>query len=466
MIEAAHGDAIGYWLTARRWAEGLGWEPSNHRMARVALLGPPAALIEALGSHPALYYVWPLLSSALVAPLLYLGGKRLGSREGGFAAALLWAFAPLPFRDSSQLLPDPLMGACVLAAAVALWSSLEAVKRRETWAWGVAAGAALFLAWSSKISLIYFGPAFALLFFATVRLKPRAWIAFGGAFATLLTVEWMVYALVFSEWGGPLGVAARTYGLSGRLRPLSLGQLLLGRFGTLGSGEWAALLAFAVAGAVAWRGRWMPRFWILLPLSYLAFHVLHVKSLVPLVPASVFSARYFAPLWPFAFIVIGFACTRLRHWQRPVLALACIAGFVLAVRSGFKNGDHALARVFQNARFVAQAQSSDIPILLDPRVDRVRAGRWVRRAFSRECCEDMDGKIDRRFWVLGEQRIAETKRALLAPADYFDRQPVLSTSCRFLEFRRGDAAWAEKSCATSAARIVSAAHAYQRGGGQ
>lgn len=148
------GDAIHKWGSIRNLVtDGIVPQWDHHTM-RWGINLPVLAIQALFGTHPALYYVFPIFCGALLALMVYLVGRELHSWTVGLIAAVaVSVHTPLHYL-ASDFLPD-------LPRALYLMSCLYLLLRwRKTRKskFVFLAGAALFLAYGAKVTALYYGP--------------------------------------------------------------------------------------------------------------------------------------------------------------------------------------------------------------------------------------------------------------------------------------------------------------------
>ncbi len=231
------GDALRVWEFGRRLAYGARLPSElDHHQARFGLVLPTLALQKLVGARAVHYYLGPLMMGALLHAAVFFIALRLsGALAASTAVLWLWLFSEMG-RPSSQILPE-LYGPAYTMLAVAL--SFVYLDARSKWVRAgalVATGLALFFAYGSKLSYLYFAPGCAAFFLwghprkatpseplATSRWRAAlTWLArrrlLQAGLLTLLVVsliglETLTYRLLTSQ-ESQLAVVEKTHGLS------------------------------------------------------------------------------------------------------------------------------------------------------------------------------------------------------------------------------------------------------------
>jgi 4-amino-4-deoxy-L-arabinose transferase-like glycosyltransferase len=182
-------DDLGYSGYAQQIAQGAYRLEAHHYAIRYGVLLPVAALYRCCGVNEWATVAWPLLASALAPVLAALVARQVYGPRAGAIAGLLLATFPVEVRYASILVPEPMLGAALLAAGLLF---IRALARPST-ALGLGSGALLGLAYLVKEPAVFVALAFIL--FALLRRQWRlaATLAAGCAvvFASELVWYWM-----------------------------------------------------------------------------------------------------------------------------------------------------------------------------------------------------------------------------------------------------------------------------------
>jgi hypothetical protein len=117
------------------------WRPSG--LSRWGFLLPIIPFARLWGDATATYYVVPVLSTGVLAAVLYLLGTRYLSRSTGILAAVFALGTPLVFvnltRGYTDLTATTLIGLALLLATLAADAAEEAREAGQSWGWRVPA---------------------------------------------------------------------------------------------------------------------------------------------------------------------------------------------------------------------------------------------------------------------------------------------------------------------------------------
>ena len=117
------------------------WRPSG--LSRWGFLLPIIPFAKLWGDATATYYAVPILSTGILAAVLYLLGTRYVGRSTGLLAAALALGTPLVFvnltRGYTDLTATALIGLAILLATLAADASDEARRAGRSWGWRVPA---------------------------------------------------------------------------------------------------------------------------------------------------------------------------------------------------------------------------------------------------------------------------------------------------------------------------------------
>ena len=137
---------------------------------RLALVGPLFLFNRIFGFSELASVLWPLLCSlASVTGVFFIGRELYGSRVG-LLAALGMALVPLQVELGTQVLPDPIEGGFLVLAVL---FGIFAITRDRGWRWwAIGSGAALALAYFTRVNAIIFLPGILVI---GAILKPSRW---------------------------------------------------------------------------------------------------------------------------------------------------------------------------------------------------------------------------------------------------------------------------------------------------
>ncbi len=171
-------------------------EPLSQTLSSIVTIDPQPPLAYAIyyiygqivGSQEFVVRFLPAFLNLIGIPALYAIGKRLGSRQIGYIAALLFAISPAILWHAQDARNYPIWAA---AAAVSLWLGLVALKRQRLIDW------VLFIAASAVACYLYY---LQLFFVAVLNL----YVIFIYWHNRKLLVQWfasqLVLALVLAPW--------------------------------------------------------------------------------------------------------------------------------------------------------------------------------------------------------------------------------------------------------------------------
>jgi len=340
MVEQAWTMQNGGWI--HRWAIAL----------------PTALSLRVFPGSPRAPWIWPLICSLMTTAMVWgIARKTIGNREAGVAAILL-ALSPIHLRQSTTLVPEPILACAMLVLA---WSLYH---RHRGCAWFVVAALAWWFGFVAKIAIVWTCPFVALLWVYDVFVlryhKGRSWtpffiVLFSGGFV-LSCVYWVARGDAFSWLTTGLCYGQSRPGLASMAHEWALLQRLTYEpFIVLFSPFYAYLMFLGLAALVLLllrnyvppgcaglnRENENPSFWVAFFACALAAFWFSSTSLSAYIPIKA-NPRYmfvFVP-WLALFAGIGLVGLRdyyedlwcmpllVRCWWIPFLALAIYAGWV------------------------------------------------------------------------------------------------------------------------------------------
>lgn len=132
------------------------WRPAG--LTRWGFLLPIIPFAQVWGDAPATYYVIPLLSTGILAGVLYLLGTRFVSRATGLIGAAAGIGTPIVFvnlsRGYTDLTATMLIGLAILLATLAEDAARDAAQSGRRWGWPVRAlllACGLVTGWSFEV---------------------------------------------------------------------------------------------------------------------------------------------------------------------------------------------------------------------------------------------------------------------------------------------------------------------------
>ncbi|MFP4535260.1 MAG: ArnT family glycosyltransferase [Spirochaetaceae bacterium] len=335
-------DEIDYWFSAVRLADSLPYPELTHRTVRWPIIVPTMLFAIPVGFHPIGYYIGPILLSLLQTVVLFnwLRGERASTGAAVIAVFLLTAF-PYMMREGSQVRPEIYSPTYMLLAWAALWRWF---REQERSAFLYLSALALFVAYLTKVTNLYFLPAMAWLIWQRGRsIKPL--LEFGAFLLLLYLVEHAAYWLLAGESLGRLGIIASNHLTSDYMseEPGGFFSLFVRyRFDRFQPVYWV----FYLGAFAAWfvdrrneRNGLVHGMGVLL-ITFMICITFAVKSIDPIVPVEDYINRYFSATLPLVFGMIALVAwprlqrigllDRLLEEPRPLAALVS-AGMIALV---------------------------------------------------------------------------------------------------------------------------------------
>ncbi|WP_147822303.1 glycosyltransferase family 39 protein [Salidesulfovibrio onnuriiensis] len=320
------GDCVGLWLDARLLTEGMGLPQWTHHNMRWATVMPVWGMMKLLGTHPALYYVIPILFASVSAVLICLVGERLHSLKAGLAAAVLFVLYPQMTQTGSQIWPSVFEMAYLLTCFLLLLMWIDSRSRSLL----LLAAAAFFFGWGARVTAVYFLPGLLLLIWLPTR-DFKALLLFCCSIGVLCLGE---LAWFWWDTGNPLGrIGLLTGSHVSKDELLISGKDYLFHFvrltklkGLLGSVVVNLVACFALLRMKDMRVRALAVLYI----AHLVLEIWMVSSLSPLKIAQPIGSRYNCVVVPFGMLALSlWLCVAAK--RRPVLA----KGLFVVVLSAF-----------------------------------------------------------------------------------------------------------------------------------
>lgn len=227
------GDAFSKWAIIRDYVENntipAVEELKTHHMMRWAINLPVLVLQKLLGTHPTVYYVWPIAIATIGAVFCFLIGRNMYGPFWGLIPAVIFIFANPFRRQGAQFLP---MGpATVYFLGSLLFFQIWADKKKFVYLFLCAT--LLFLSYGAKVTGIYYIPAFLMLVFyfsktsdTVTTFKPI--VIFVGALCCFFLCEAIIGQIFIEIPGGRLAALAS----GGHVKSVSE------RAGNLFAGDW------------------------------------------------------------------------------------------------------------------------------------------------------------------------------------------------------------------------------------
>lgn len=329
----AVSDDMGYAHFADRIATGLFRLEHHHYAIRFGMTAPVALLYSLFGMHEWTTALYPLAASVAASVLLAAIGCRIGGPMAGLFSGLLLASLPMEALYGGMLVPEAVLQAVLLAAALLY---VVADQRSSPLLAGLS-GVAFGLAFLVKEPAVFVLAAFVLFGLLQRRYRLAIALAAGAAF-----VAGTEFALFYWATGDPFfihsamkvhnaGMArwAQTLDLPYRLfkyypRILLVPSSFVGLHGLIATGA-------ALYGVFRWR---KPAYallilWAVFPYLYLNFGSSSFREFVPLPAAHRYLLVTFPPLLLLAGLGLAGVAARGRRWLPVVglvMAFACAAG--------------------------------------------------------------------------------------------------------------------------------------------
>lgn len=393
-------DEIDYWYYAKILFSKIPYGELNHRNIRWGIIIPTFLIQRIFGTYPLVYIVGPVLLSCLQSYFTYDLGKRLFNRGAGVLAVLMLTIFPYMIRTGSQIRPGIFSLTYLLAAFWVIVRNMDAFRTEKGWRGAVVAAAVLvFCSYETKITNLYFLPFFAATIYAVAgkRLKPLI------MFLLLLLAGYLAeHLLYFACTGEPLGrlsIITSTHLESSYIDEFER-HTFLGLFDRFNSTNFpifwklAFLVYFLAAGFLAFRwkekdNRLWNRLFLLLVISFSLFLTFAVKSIRPVIPVEDYQNRYFTPVLPWMFLIIGAGIMELpgllgrvfvrftEHWTRVgsmlgVILLAFVVVFYFRLYPGSfaeyapklaHPQEHVIPLYLRYSRLVNEAWEEGLPLL-------------------------------------------------------------------------------------------------------
>ena len=185
-------DPIFYVHYAQKLATGEFQLEYHHFNTRFAVTLPVAFFFRMFGTNEFAVALWPLICSIVSLYLTFRLGELFGGAKAGLLASGLLAVLPLDIGLSMQLMPEPVLTAMLTACVWCFYNGYHSQNVASSRAWLLAAGVALWFAYSAKILGVLLGPI--LVSYALhqgLRFDKLIWFALG--FLALLIPEYSFY---------------------------------------------------------------------------------------------------------------------------------------------------------------------------------------------------------------------------------------------------------------------------------
>ncbi|MEG3639973.1 ArnT family glycosyltransferase [Magnetococcus sp. PR-3] len=304
-------DDMGYAQIAHQIASGQYTPAPHHFSNRLGLLFPTALFYQIFEVTPWSTILLPVITSLLSITVLYAVVVSFASVHAGLIAAMLLAFNPLQLGEVSYLSADSVLSAGYLLGVASIHFGRNATHARR---WAIIAGAALFWAFTVKLTVIGIIPFLLIVMFYDLRKRQHGlfWRAFITTGVTLLFIYLAAYAVAT---GNPLfrfqGISEVlqdssyvTYSTEGLINRFTI-EPVMSILSHTGLGL-VLIICWPALGALFFlknlrQGPWL--FWFGAGISYLLFYWFGSTSLSNYEPLPVY-ARMMLPALPY-FILMG-----------------------------------------------------------------------------------------------------------------------------------------------------------------
>ncbi len=170
--------------------------------SRLPLMLPMLASNKLFGFGEHVSTAWPLACSVAAVAAVFFLGRELYDDRVGLLAAFGMASVPLEIEHATQLLPDPIEGLFIVLAVL---FGVLAITRDRGWRWwAIASGAALALAYYSRVNAIVFLPGILAIgaIIDPARWKRSLWSLAGlaGALLAGAGVFWLLSGDPLVDW--------------------------------------------------------------------------------------------------------------------------------------------------------------------------------------------------------------------------------------------------------------------------
>lgn len=355
------GDNATRWVDAVRLVKNLGFIDWSHHNMRWTIMLPVWGLLKTFGTHPALYYVLPILISSLGSAFIYLVGKELHSEKLGLCAAALTILFPQMAQTGSQLWPSAFQFSF---AAMACWGCLRWGDTKNT-SFLLVAALCYFLAWGARTSTLYYSPG--LIFIIWWPEKD-----YRGAFLFCLFVglfilgEWLFF---FLDTGNPMG----RIGLIKRAAVKSVETITLTDYllNPLKLTKLRGLLPIFILSVIAsvsllWSKDKRISAFAVFHLIFLIFFLYMVSGFSPIRLAQPTGTRYWAAIAPFGLIVILIwlfnIATSFPKTGKTLIVILFLAFTVFSIKK--IPAQNAIIQTIEDARILTPVMTERQPFLL------------------------------------------------------------------------------------------------------
>ena len=378
-------DTIGYWTQARQVAEGLPYSTEFHRASRLGVVLPVALFQRLAGTTVTQFYLFAALQSVAQVALVFLMARLfVGPWIAGLAGALFLGWSLEDF-DGTYITADGVAGVWV---ALSFYLMLLYSVRGKGGFFAYCSVVAIACAYLTKITSVFLIPGLFLIWskrnYHWYRNR-SSWLFLVGAAATFIAVERAVLAWITGTSHSVISLTERSYGRSGRLKPLSLFDFVLRPLDLPAEqlvwfGATIVLCLIFVSRKALRERQETP---LLVATSIFILTLLYMpKALFPLTPAALIRARYYSAVLPVmsVAIVVGLhALLRLLPWRTSsmrwerVLTIGALSSLGILSLRGVPQGIQTFTSVIESSFVVTEAYERGDAIF----ARRDRAGKYL-----------------------------------------------------------------------------------------
>lgn len=356
------GDNSIRWAYSSSLAYGVDGLELIHHTSRWIITLPLWGILEIFGIQPTLYYVLPILAASVGTIFIYLIGIQVRDEKLGLLAASVTILFPQMCQSGSHLWPSIFQFAFI---SMAIWSIL-CWDDHEHNGFIFFAALSFFLAWSARLTAVYFFPGLvALIILLSGRLTVA--IRFTMTVGLLCLGEWVIFWLIT---GNPLGrIGIVTQSAIARHETLSITDYLF-RFIEFKKlrGLIPVLILTIIASVIKLKNRDVRLKGIaILYLVYIFLLVYMVGSLFPIKPATWPSSRFWLAAAPFGLLLLCDALLDLKK-KSPRTAGTLIVILIIAFTAfSIKKIPqvNSIKQIAANHAIIAPVLKAKTPILLE-----------------------------------------------------------------------------------------------------
>lgn len=357
------GDNAAKWLWAKFLVQGIPFDRWYQQTIRWPILFPLAGLIKAFGYNPVLTYVLPILFSSLATAGICWIGIRLHSLRLGLTAASLTMLFPQMAQTGSQLWPGVFELTYLTFCVIALLCWLDS--RRM--ACLILGALFFFLAWGSRVTIIYAYPGLVLLLWLPKR-DFRAPVIFSLFIGLFIGVEWGAFWALTGNPMGRIGIIKATHLVTAGLKISWTDYLLNIKQLTKLKGliaVWVLCMGAAVMHIGSRDRRWQAFGWLYIFYALLLLYM--VSSLSPLKLAMPVGTRFWGVIAPFGLLLLAHSLLKIKESspQTGKILLAILFLVFLAFTIKKVPPTNAILQTDRDYRLLKPILAEGKPVLLD-----------------------------------------------------------------------------------------------------